>query len=52
MSLSLLVLDVITLGALFCIIILIRFQGDVFPETVWQPLMVPLIDSPNNDISH
>jgi len=46
MSVSLLVLDVITLGALFYIIILIRFQGEIFPETVWQPLLVPLIIAP------
>ncbi len=46
MPLSLLVLDIITLGALFFIFLLIRFKGGPLPEDVWQSLVVPLAISP------
>jgi exopolysaccharide biosynthesis polyprenyl glycosylphosphotransferase len=45
MPISLLALDTITLGALFYVFILIRFQGGFLPDGVWQTLLVPLVIS-------
>jgi exopolysaccharide biosynthesis polyprenyl glycosylphosphotransferase len=45
MPISLLAMDTITLGGLFYIFILIRYQGGALPEGVWQTLLVPLVIS-------
>jgi exopolysaccharide biosynthesis polyprenyl glycosylphosphotransferase len=44
--LSLLILDTITLGTVFYIFILIRFQGEPPPVGLWPSLLVPLTITP------
>ncbi len=46
MLLSLLILDTITLGALFYIFTLIRLQGGPLPEGIGSSLLIPLLITP------